>query len=68
MVTYTNKVTTSDESIKPLSTSDNSLYPGLNYINNAKILVKFDTSCLKQQKSLFTDEKVMNIYIVYEIN
>ena len=35
------------ESIKPPATSNNSLNPGLNYINNAKIQVQFDGSCLK---------------------
>ena len=37
----------SDESIKPLTTSDNSLTPELNYYGT-KTRVKFATSCLKQ--------------------
>ena len=39
----------SDETSKPPSTSDNSLTPSINYINNNdKIRVKFTGSCLKQ--------------------
>ena len=37
----------SDESIKPLTTSDNSLTPELNYYGT-KTRVKFTGSCLKQ--------------------
>ena len=33
---------TSDHSINPLQTSDNSFNPGINYVDNAKILVTFD--------------------------
>ena len=32
-----------------------------------KIKVKFTGSCLKQPKFTFTDKKVVNIYIVYEL-
>ena len=39
----------SAESIKPPTTSDNSLTPALNYYGN-KVRVKFTGSCLKQQK------------------
>ena len=48
MVTNTSKVTAwkskglSDGSIKPPLTSDNSLNPGINYFDNARIRVKFD--------------------------
>ena len=35
--------------------------------NNTKIRVKFDGSCLKQEIT-FTHKKVLNIYIVCEIN
>ena len=57
----------SDESIKPLSTSDNSLGPSLSYIGT-KTRVKFVGSCLKQDKNTFTHGKTVNVYIVYEIN
>ena len=39
----------SNESIKPLTTSDNTLNPALNYYGT-KIQVKFTGSCLKQSK------------------
>ena len=39
----------------------------INYINT-EIRVKFNESCLKQEEITFTHKKVVNIYIVYEIN
>ena len=57
----------SDESIQPRATYNNSLAPSSNYIG-VKIRVKFDCHCLKQNKVPFTHKKVLNIYIVYEIN
>ena len=33
------------------------LIKGINYIDRAKIRVKFDGSCLKQEKMTFTHEK-----------
>ena len=56
----------SDESIKPPTTSDNSLTPALNYCGT-KTRVKFTGSCLKQSKVSYTHEKIANIYIVYEL-
>ena len=56
----------SNESIKPPTTSDNSLNPRLSY-NGTKIRVQFTGSCLKQPKFTFTHIKVVNIYIVYEL-
>ena len=56
----------SNKSIKPLTTSDNSLTPELNYYGT-KIRVKFTRSCLKQSDHIFTHKKVINIYIVYEL-
>ena len=56
----------SNESIKPPTTSDNSLAPSLNYYGN-KIRVKFARGCLKQShKILYTHGKIVNIY-VYEL-
>ena len=40
----------SDESIKPLSTFDNSLNPQISYFDNSRIEIKFDGYCLKQDK------------------
>ena len=59
----------SDETIKPISMSDNSLTPSINYISNTdKIRVKSTRGCLKQSNKLtYTHGKVVNIYIVYEL-
>ena len=57
----------SSESIKAISTSDNSLNPTLSYYGT-KIKVKFTGSCLKQSNKLtYTYGKVVNIYIVCEL-
>ena len=56
----------SAESIKPPTTSDNSLTPVLNYYGT-KTRVKFTGSCLKQSRISYTHGKVVNIYIVYEL-
>ena len=56
-----------DESIKPPSTSDNSLALLLSYIGT-KTRLKFVRSCLKQDKITFTHKNIVNIYIAYEIN
>ena len=54
------------ESIKPPTTADSSLTSVLNYYGT-KTKVKFTESCLKQPKISYTHEKVVNIYIVYEL-
>ena len=56
----------SAESIKPPTTSDNSLAQTLNYYGN-KVRVKFTGSCLKQPIILYTHSNIVNIYIVYEL-
>ena len=56
----------SNKSIKPPTTSDNSLTPELNYYGT-KTKIKFTRSCLKQSDHVFTHKKVVNIYIVYEL-
>ena len=56
----------SNETIKPPTTSDNSLIP-TSYYYAAKLRVKFTGSCLKQNKVIFNHRKVVNIYIVYEL-
>ena len=56
----------SAESMKPPTTSDNSLTPELSYIDY-NVRVKFTGSCLKQPKITYTHKKVVNIYIVYEL-
>ena len=39
----------------------------MNYLDT-KIKVRFSGSCLKQDKITYTHRKIVNIYIVYEIN
>ena len=56
----------SNDSIKPPTTSNNSLNPRLSY-NDTKIKVQFTESCLKQPKFTFNHKKVVNIYIVHEL-
>ena len=56
----------SSKSIKPPTTSANSLTPGLNYYGT-KTRVKFTGSCLKQSKISDTHGKIVNIYTVYEL-
>ena len=56
----------SNESIKPSTTSKNSLNPTLSYYGT-KVRVQFTKSCLKQSNFTFTHKKVVNIYTVYEL-
>ena len=56
----------SNESIKAISTSDNSFNPTLSYYGT-KIRVKFSRGYLKQPKISYTHGKVVNIQIVYEL-
>ena len=56
----------SNESIKPPTTTNNSLTPELNYYGT-KTKIKFTGSCLKQSSHILTHKKVVNIYIVYEL-
>ena len=55
----------SAETIKPPTTSDNSLTPVVSYYGT-KTRVKFIGSCLKQPKISCTHGKIVKIYIVYE--
>ena len=56
----------SNESIKPPTTTNNSLTPELNHYGT-KTRAKFIRSCLKQSKISYSHKKVVNIYIVYEL-
>ena len=56
----------SNTSIKPLTTSNSSLNPKLNYYGT-KTRVQFVGSCLKQSNYTFTHWKIVNIYVVYEL-
>ena len=53
----------SDESIRPPATSDNSLSLLIDYLG-VKIRLKFNGSCLKQNKFAYTRKTIINIYIV----
>ena len=57
----------SAESIKPPTTSDNSLTPTLNYYDEFKVRGKFTGSCLKQPKFTYTHKTIVNIYTFYEL-
>ena len=57
----------SDESIKPFSATNNILNPLLDYVGT-KTRVEFKGSSLKREKNSFNHGKIVNIYIVYEIN
>ena len=57
----------SNESITRPSAPNNFLPPSLNYLGT-KIKVKFSGSCLKQDKITYPHGKIVNIYIVYDIN
>ena len=55
------------ESIKPPTTSNNSLSPAIDYFGS-KLRLKFWGSCLKQPDTLtYTHKTIVNIYIVYEL-
>ena len=56
----------SNESIRVISMSDNSLNPTLSYYDT-EIRVKFTGDCLKQPNIPYTHGKVVNIYISYEL-
>ena len=57
----------SDESIKPPSTPNKIVNPSADYVCT-KARVKFRGDCLKQEKIIFDQGKIVNIYIVYEID
>ena len=57
----------SDERINFITTSNYSITPELSYYGN-KIRLKFNGTCLKQDKITFNHGKMINIYIVYEKN
>ena len=56
-----------DDSITAPTTSDYKLNSQLSYIGT-KTRVEFRVSCLKQDKITFNHGKVVNIYIVYELD
>ena len=54
----------SEEIIEPNAISDKSLNPGISYTINAKIRVKFDRSCLKQEKMPFNHKAIL-IFLLF---
>ena len=58
----------SEENITPSATSNNSLAPGMTFLNGAKIKVKFDGGCLEHQKISFYYGNTVNVSITYEMN
>ena len=56
----------SNESIRPSTTSNNSLNGRLSYYGT-KVRVHFTKSCLKQANYIFTHQKIVNICVVYEL-
>ena len=57
----------SDKSIKSHSETHNFFNPSLKHLG-AKTRVKFNGSCLKQEKVIYIHRKKGNIYVVYKIN
>ena len=55
----------SDERINSITASNYSITPKLSYYGS-KIKVKFNGSCLKQDKATYSHGIIANIYIVYE--
>ena len=55
-----------NEGIKPTTTSNKILNPSLDFVGT-KARVKFNGDCLKQEKITFSHGKIVDIYIVYEI-
>ena len=56
----------SSESIKPPTTSNNSLAPAINNYGT-KTRVKVTGSSLQQSKTTYTHKKIVNIYVVYQL-
>ena len=56
----------SEESIKPPTTDNEMLNLSLDSFGT-KVRVKFRGDCLKQEKITFNHGKIVNIYIIYEI-
>ena len=57
----------SDERINSVTASSYKVTPQLSYYGT-KTRVEFNGSCLKQDSVTFNHGKIVNIYIVYEIN
>ena len=56
-----------DERISSVTASNYSITPELSYYSS-KIRVKFNGSCLKQDKAAYSQRTIANIYIAYDIS
>ena len=56
----------SNESLEVFSTSNNTLTPSVNHYRD-KVRLKFRGSILQQKTVTYNHEKVVNLYVVYEI-
>ena len=57
----------SDERLDSITASNHKITPELSFYGT-KTRVEFNRSCLKQDKGTYNHGKIVNIYIVYEIN
>ena len=57
----------SDENINSITTSNYSITPELSHYGT-KARIKFNGSCLKQDKATYNHGTIVNIYIVYKIS
>ena len=57
----------SDERLDSITASNHKITPELSFYGT-KTKVEFNGSCLKQDKVTYNHGKIVNIYIVYEIN
>ena len=55
-----------NESLEVVSRTDNTLTPSINYYGD-KLRLRFTGSVLKQKAVTYSHEKVVNLYVVYEI-
>ena len=58
----------SNEKIKPPITANSSLSPKLTRMNNSRIGLRYEGSCLKRAKVTFTTRNVVNSFIVSELD
>ena len=57
----------SNENLKVISTTNNTLTPSINYYGD-KVRLKFIGSVLQHKTVTYSHQKVVNIYVVYEID
>ena len=57
----------SNESLEVVSTSGNTLIPSINYYED-KVRLRFTGSVLQEKTVTYSHKKVVNLYLVYEIN